>query len=90
MVLDKLKELCKERKIKWSSHAASRIQERGIGRVDVINCLEKGAIIEDYPTDYPHPSCLVLGHTILGEIIHVVAGCDQENLYIIGTKRRFL
>lgn len=83
MILDKIKELCIERKLKWSSHAASRIQERGISRVDVINCLENGEIIEDYPTDYPHPSCLVFGYTIQGKIIHVVAGCDQENVYVI-------
>jgi uncharacterized DUF497 family protein len=83
MILDKIKELCIARKLKWSSHAASRIQERGISRVDVIHCLNNGEVIEDYPADYPHPSCLVFGYTMQGDIIHVVVGCDQETAYII-------
>jgi hypothetical protein len=83
MILDKIRELCIERKVKWSSHAASRMQERGISRVDVIHCLEEGEIIEDYPVDYPYPSCLVFGYTIQGDIIHVVVGCDQETAFII-------
>ncbi|WP_029470143.1 DUF4258 domain-containing protein [Blautia producta] len=45
--------------------------------------LQRGEIIEDYPTDYPHPSCLVFGYTLDNRIIHVVVGCDEENLYII-------
>lgn len=83
MEIDLIKNLCIQKKIKWSTHVAMRIQERGISRKDVINCLEKGEIIEDYPTDYPHPSCLVFGYTLDNRIIHVVVGCDEENLYII-------
>ena len=83
MNIDLIKKLCVQRRIKWSTHVAMRIQERGISRVDVINCLENGEIIENYPTDYPHPSCLVFGYTLDNRIIHVVVGCDEENLYII-------
>lgn len=32
----------------------------------------KGEIIEDYPTDRPHPSCLVFGLTDEGEPVHSV------------------
>lgn len=83
MDIDLIKNLCVQRRIKWSTHVAMRIQERGISRADVINCLENGEIIADYPTDYPHPSCLVFGYTLDNRIIHVVVGCDEENLYII-------
>lgn len=51
---------------------AIRIQERCISRKDVVNCLQNGEIIEDYPTDFPHPSCLVFGNTLDNKIIHVV------------------
>ncbi|WP_205764240.1 DUF4258 domain-containing protein [Anaerovibrio slackiae] len=44
---------------------ANRIQQLGILRIDVINCIMNGEIIEDYPTDYPHPSCLIFGHDTL-------------------------
>lgn len=83
MILDQIKKLCSQRKIKWSTHVAVRIQERGISRQDVLCCLENGEVIEDYPTDFPHPSCLVFGYTVNKKVLHVVAGCDGEYVYII-------
>ena len=46
-------------------------------------CVLEGEIIEDYPDDYPHPSCLIFGYTINDKIIHVVAGSDGKYIYII-------
>ena len=83
MIFETIKELCSLRKIKWSTHAAVRIQERGIARLDVLNCLENGQVIEDYPEDFPHPSCLVFGYTLNNRVLHVVAGCDGEYVYIV-------
>lgn len=83
MIIDTIKKLCSEKQIRWSAHAAARIQERGIKRTDIIHCLLNGELIEDYPTDFPHPSCLVLGFTLAGKALHVVAGCDDEYVYII-------
>lgn len=42
-----------------------------------------GEIIEDYPEDYPNPSCLIFGYNVNGRILHIVAGCDNINIYII-------
>ena len=42
-----------------------------------------GEVIEDYPTDYPYPSCLIYGYTMDDKVLHVVAGTDDVNLYII-------
>ena len=44
MTLEIIKKLCKERKIKWSTHAASRIRERGLRRDDVIKCIDDGEL----------------------------------------------
>ena len=44
------------------------MHERGIRRADVIRCLESGEIIEDYPDDFPHPSCLVFGRTAANDV----------------------
>lgn len=82
-MISQVKELCLQKKIKWSTHAAVRIQERGISRKDVIHCLADGEMIEEYPTDFPHPSCLVFGYTLDKKIIHVVVGCDGEYVYVI-------
>lgn len=83
MILNVIQRLCVDRKIKWSVHAAARIQERGIKRTDVIQCVVTGEQIEDYPLDFPYPSCLVFGYTVDRKIIHVVAGCDEKYAYII-------
>ncbi|MFW5670600.1 MAG: DUF4258 domain-containing protein [Acetivibrio ethanolgignens] len=59
------------------------IRERYISRIDVKKCIMEGEIIEDYPDDYPHPSCLIFGDNNVGKIIHVVVGTDEEYVYII-------
>lgn len=59
------------------------MQERDISRQDVKKCIENGEIIEDYPEDFPHPSCLIFGHTVNNTVIHVVAGKDEKYIYII-------
>ncbi len=59
------------------------MQERDISRADVKNCILNGEIIEDYPNDFPYPSCLIFGYTIKEKVIHVVAGSDGEYVYII-------
>lgn len=83
MKIEEIKELCKQSKIKWSTHGLERMQERDISRKDVKNCLENGEIIEDYPEDFPHPSCLVFGYSVNNTVIHVVVGNDGEYIYII-------
>lgn len=59
------------------------MQERDISRADVKNCIANGEIIEDYPDDFPNPSCLILGHNLNGQILHIIAGCDNISIYII-------
>ena len=58
-----------------------RMQERDISRADVKKCVLEGEIIEDYPDDFPHPSCLIFGYTINDKIIHVIAGSMEKYLY---------
>jgi len=83
MSIEELQDFCRHSKIKWSAHCLERMQERDISRIDVKNCIEKGEIIEDYPNDFPHPSCLIFGYTVNNKVIHVVAGTDGEYIYII-------
>lgn len=57
------------------------MQERDISRLDVKNGIATGEIIEDYPDDYPNPSCLIFGYNVNGHILHIVVGCDNINIY---------
>ncbi len=75
--------LCTESKILWTQHGLQRMQERDISRADVKHGIETGEIIEEYPDDYPNPSCLIFGYTVNERILHIVAGCDNINIYII-------
>lgn len=83
MQIDKIKELCNQAKIRWSAHCLERMQERDISRSDVKNCLANGEVIEDYPDDFPHPSCLIFGYTVDNKVIHLVVGSDGQYVYII-------
>ena len=83
MRIEDIQYYCTQSKIKWYKHALERMQERDISRADVKNCIMHGEIIEDYPDDFPHPSCLIFGYTINNRILHIVAGCDSINIYII-------
>ena len=83
MVLSNIQELIGKGNIRWSVHCAEKMQERNISRKDVIACISDGEIIEDYPDDYPTPSCLIFGKTEDDKIIHVVAGCDGDMVFII-------
>ena len=53
------------------------MQQMGISREDVINCILYGEIIEDYPNYWQNPACLIFGYTIDNKVIHVVVGTDN-------------
>lgn len=83
MEIRRIRQLCSGGSIKWSVHAAEKMHERGIRRADVIRCLESGEIIEDYPDDFPHPSCLVFGRTAANDVLHAVVGTSGDTLFVI-------
>lgn len=41
MKIEKLRDLCDEKKIRWSAHCLERMQERDISRADVKKCIFK-------------------------------------------------
>ncbi len=83
MEIDVLRDLIEKHRIRWSTHCLERMGERDISRADVKNCIGNGEIIEDYPNDFPYPSCLIFGYANENKILHVVVGTDGHWLYII-------
>jgi len=74
----------KQIKILWTEHVVLRLMQRDIKRADVLVCIETGEIIEQYPTDKPFASCLILGKSVLDKDIHMVCGLDRDVIcYII-------
>ncbi len=66
-----------------TDHARKRIKQRGISLLDVLNVMRSGEIIEDYPDDFPYPSCLMLGQTLGGEPLHICIGWGDNILRLI-------
>lgn len=81
--IEELRKLCKDGKIIWKDHAARRMKQRNIKTFDVENCIGTGEVIEIYNSDYPAPSCLVLGLSINNQHLHVVCSIYQDMLCVI-------
>lgn len=78
-----LRKLCTPQNIRITLHAAKRLEQRGILLSDVMTCIMNGEIIEQYPDDYPYPSCLILGLTLGNKVLHVVIGHHETELFLI-------
>jgi len=81
--IEALRALCESNAVKWTAHVLARLQERGIAPNDVRHCIKTGRIIEQYPDDYPFPSCLVLGCSKAALTLHAVVGVGQGYLWLI-------
>lgn len=80
--IENFKKINELSKMVITQHSRKRFFERGISISDVSAAINSGEIIEQYPDDYPFPSCLILGKS--GEkIIHIVASIDDGIMYII-------
>jgi Domain of unknown function (DUF4258) len=65
-------------------HALQRMFARGISTDDVRGVVGAGEVVEDYPTDHPYPSRLILGWAGTRPL-HVVAAYnarDDESIII--------
>ncbi len=83
MDITDLQKLCKSGAIRWTLHVLERLLKRGISQDDVIQAINSGEIIEQYPDDYPYPSCLLLGNTDTGAALHVVCGLGDSEVWMI-------
>lgn len=83
ITIEQLKTLNKPESIAITEHARIRLYERNISIDDIINGINTGDIIKQYPDDKPLPSCLVLGFSVKSEYIHIVASCDTDFIYLI-------
>ena len=83
MTAQDIARLCKDQPLRWTNHILERLFQRNISTDDVKTVVANGEIIEQYPTDYPFPSCLMLGYTSTGRPLHVVCGSSGAELWLI-------
>jgi hypothetical protein len=65
-------------RIVFSGHAIRQMFRRRLSKKDVIEAIDCGHVIIDYPDDTPYPSCLILGF-VKEEPVHVVLAFDQDS-----------
>ena len=83
MEITDLQKLCENGSIRWTGHILKRLMQRGIFQASVVQAIRSGEIIEQYPNDYPYPSCLHLGTTEAGEALHIVCGIGEGKVWLI-------
>ena len=81
--IEDFRKVNKAENIVISLHAQLRLNERDISIDDVMNAIDNGEIIEQYPNDFPFPSCLILGISINDKYIHVVVSMNDDKIYLI-------
>jgi hypothetical protein len=80
-----LQKLISTQSILWTEHVTLRLRERKLKRADVIECIQNGEIIEQYPDDVPYPGCLIYGCSQDGKPLHIVCNINHDNLCCIIT-----
>lgn len=81
--IEVLRQFCKNDSIFITNHAMERCRERGIAVKDILSAIMNGEIIENYPDDFPFPSCLVLGKDANGKVIHICMSNEGEASKVI-------
>ncbi len=81
--IENLQKYFLEDKIFVTEHAAERFHQRGIKISDIRHAVNFGEIIEQYPEDYPYPSCLICGKNNSDKIIHAVLSDEGTSSRII-------
>ena len=83
MTIEEIKERCNDNQIEVTSHLMLRCRQRNITYSEIKQAIINGEVIEEYPYDFPYPSCLIFGITLVNRIIHVVVGMAESKLWLI-------
>lgn len=82
-ILDDIRACFQSARYRISGHAADEILDDALSESVVLQATTSGVVIEDYPTAFPFPACLVLGRTADGKPIHAVWAFDSEACYAV-------
>ena len=84
MDINLIRNYCNDENIIITQHALLRLRQKNIKYSDVKNAILTGDIIEEYPDDFPYPSCLISGFGKRERVhLHTVVGINIPSLWII-------
>ena len=69
--------------IRITDHADEEAQADLLTFDEIFFSVLQGEIIEEYPTDWPYPSCLIYGDSFNGEPIHSVWAYNQDSQWAV-------
>lgn len=76
-------EAIRANRVRITDHADEEAQADRLRIDEVFFSVFCGEIIEDYPTDSPYPSCLILGRTFTGDPVHSVWAYNEQNAWAV-------
>ncbi len=79
MKIDEITEAIRLNNVNITLHARKEAKEDALKLDDIFFSVCSGQIIEDYPDDFPYPSCLIYGKTPLKNPVHSVWAYDSES-----------
>ena len=79
MVIANIIEAIQSDRVRVTDHADEEAAADKMTFAEVAYSVFHGEIIEDYPSDRPFPSCLVLGRTLSGVAVHSVWAYNIQN-----------
>lgn len=72
-----------QNKVMMTQHSSERCRQRNIPLREIRYAVLHGEIIEQYPDDFPFPSCLIFGYTSANKILHIVMSDEGSGSRII-------
>lgn len=71
MEIDEVRSRISSINCRFSDHAVKRMIKRSLDRIEIVEAILSGEIIEEYPDDKYSPSCLIHGTPKAGRHLHV-------------------
>lgn len=83
MDIDSIIDAIRNNRIRITDHADEEAQADHLSFDEIYVSVLNGEIIEDYPEDWPFPSCLINGDTFSGDPVHSVWAYNEENKFAV-------
>ena len=81
--LDRIRSQARKGEIRITAHAHQEMVEENITTDELLQALEKGKVLENYPEHRRGACCLLSGFTAFKRPIHVVCTTGRELLIVI-------
>ncbi|MBO6215541.1 MAG: DUF4258 domain-containing protein [Lachnospiraceae bacterium] len=81
--IKRIRDYYKKDSVYVTEYASERFRQRGIKARDIREAVANGEIIEQYPEDYPFPSCLICGMDKNRKVLHICMSDEGTSSRII-------